>query len=115
MILPKQTLVLLVCNIVIFILIVSNMFLGKNKNWFLSIVLLIALIVPIMLMQLYSVNCMVTGDCNSWSWFLVAVAVLCTLVYIIGFINSIINLKKNTGPTIKTEEENLRLKVREIF
>ena len=58
-----------------------------------SVIVLIVLI-PIVFMQVYSLNCMVSGDCKMWSWTLASVAVLITQVYIIGFISMIIRMKK---------------------
>jgi hypothetical protein len=88
----QQGVILSICNIVIFIAVILSMFVikksvdtesNKTKSVFKNIAVLIMFLL-IMVMQVYSLNCMVNGDCQMWAWALTAFAVFGTLGYI-GF------------------------------
>lgn len=104
--LSKQGLVLLVCNMIVFIMIVANIFVSKKSNWVMSLFLLCVLIIPIMAIQVYSLNCMVTGDCRLWSWTLVAFVIVFTLLYIIGFLSMIVKMKQDPVTTKESKEHD---------
>ena len=116
MILQTQSIVLLVCNLIIFVLVGANVLINKKENapsWLLTLILLVMIVLPIMIVQVYSLDCMFTGDCRAWSWTLATAAIVVTLIYIVGFISMIIKLKKSSGPTkrfiTEKEEENDKL------
>lgn len=98
-IISNQAIILSICNLIIFMLMFINVFISKQKSKIVVILGLIFIVIPIMIIQIYSLNCMVTGSCTVWSWTLSAIAIIFTLIYVIGFIIMIIKLKKNTGPT----------------
>jgi NADH:ubiquinone oxidoreductase subunit 3 (subunit A) len=66
----------------------------KSKSYI--IILLLFVILPFMVMQIYSLNCMVTGECHAWSWTLSVIAAIFTFLYVIGFIAMIMKIKKNS-------------------
>lgn len=104
--LSHQAIVLIVCNFVVFMLMFINVFIPRKNvtntpsKTAVSFVLLLV-ILPIMILQIYSLNCMVTGECYAWSWTLSVIAAIFTIIYVIGFILTIVKLKQNTGPTIQ--------------
>lgn len=88
----QQAIVLSICNIIILIAVIISMFVLKKskdteqykiKTVLKNIAALIMFII-IMVMQIYSVNCMITGECHIWTWILVAFFAFGTLMYI-GF------------------------------
>ena len=90
--LSQQGLILSICNVIIFVAVVLSMFVikksadtepNKIKSVFKNIAVLLMFLL-IMVMQVYSLNCMVTGECQVWAWTLTAFAVFGTLGYI-GF------------------------------
>jgi hypothetical protein len=104
-IISNQAIILTVCNFIIFMLMFANIFISKQKSKTIVILGLIFIVIPIMIIQIYSLNCMVTGSCVAWSWTLSIIAIVLTLVYVIGFIAMIMKLKRNAGPT---QEEQLK-------
>lgn len=90
--LSTQAIILLVCNLVVITAMGLSLFaLKKNvdKGESKTVVLIqnlavMIMFVVVMMMQVYSVNCMVYGDCQLWTWFLVGLAVVGTLTFL-GF------------------------------
>lgn len=97
MIISKQAIILMICNFIVFMLLLLNTFITKTPNRTGIIVVLFLLILPFMLLQIYSLNCMVTGECYAWSWIIAYIAIAFTVLYVIGFVVMIQRLKK-TGP-----------------
>lgn len=58
-------------------------------------VLIVFATIPLFLLQTYTVNCMVVGDCNIWTWVVTTIIVIVTLMYIITAIMSIIKHRKS--------------------
>lgn len=87
-----QAIVLGICNFVILIALILSMFVLKKSaaegesrvKIVLKNVAALVMFLVIMVMQIYSLNCMVYGDCASWAWVLTAFAIFGTLTYI-GF------------------------------
>lgn len=109
MYLSPQAIVLIICNAIILMLMLINVFIPRKDsqklgNKGLMFLVIILFIIPIMLIQIYSLNCMVTGSCTKWSWTLSIIAVIFTVVYVIGFVTAIIRLKRNAGPSTQTIE-----------
>jgi len=98
MLVSKQAIILMICNFIVFMLLLSNTFISKIPNRTAILLVLFLLILPFMLLQIYSLNCMVTGECYTWTWIIAAIAVVFTILYVIGFI-IMIKKMKNTGPT----------------
>jgi hypothetical protein len=90
--LSTQAIILLVCNLIVLIAVGLSLFaLKKNvdKGESKTVVLLqniavMIMFVVIMMMQVYSINCMVFGDCQLWTWIIVGLAVIGTLTFL-GF------------------------------
>lgn len=88
----QQAFILTVCNVIILVAVILSMFVlkksqttdpNKVKTVFKNISVLIMFII-IMMLQVYSLNCMVYGNCQLWSWILTSFAIFGTLGYI-GF------------------------------
>lgn len=100
--LSNQALTILICNFVIFILLLANTFIPrknpsdaeKRMSRSGSFIVLFLLVLPFMLLSVYSVNCMIVGQCTTWTWILSAFVILIAFLYIVGFIQMIIIKKK---------------------
>jgi len=97
MIISKQAIILMVCNFIVLMLLLLNTLITKTPNRVAILIVLFLIILPFMLLQIYSLNCMVTGECYAWTWIIATIAVVFTILYVIGFIIMIRRLKK-TGP-----------------
>lgn len=87
----QQAIILGICNFVIFVAVVVSMFVLKkdadtNQGGkvvpILKNIAALVLFLVIMVMQIYSMNCMVYGECVSWAWIITAFAVFGTLAYL---------------------------------
>lgn len=110
MALTNQAIIIGVCNIIIFLGIIVSLFFLKVDilagNKAIAVLKIIAGLLWFLIMvaiQVYSINCMVVGDCIIWTWILVAFAILGTLIYIfsliyaLAFINDIQKAGSLTG------------------
>jgi len=101
--LSKQGWVLAICNTIIFIVVLIGMFSvkkdaeagDKTKALIKNVVALVFFFI-IMVLQVYSLNCMITGDCHIWAWILAIFAVLTTVLYMIAFVMIIFAANKKT-------------------
>jgi cytochrome bd-type quinol oxidase subunit 2 len=111
--LSQQALILSICNVVIFIALIISVFIikkttdkkeeSKYKIVLKNIAALIFFLI-IMIMQVYSVNCMVYGECGSWAWIITIFTVLGTLAYLGLFIYILIKSKTpDTKLVVKSE------------
>jgi hypothetical protein len=111
--LSTQAIVLAICNTVILVAVILSMFVIKKntdegnkvyatiKNIFALLMFII-----IMMMQIYSLNCMVYGDCRMWAWVLAIFAVVGTLSYIGFFAYIVFTMKKiSTYPKVMSTME----------
>lgn len=88
----QQAFILTICNIVILVAVILSMFVIKKSHTadpnkvktILKNISVLMMFIVIMVLQVYSLNCMVLGNCQIWSWILTAFAVFGTLGYI-GF------------------------------
>ena len=98
-----QAMILAACNAVIFIAVVIAMFLTKEEAdkgskvvaIMKNIVSLLAFFI-MMALQVYSLNCMVYGECYLWSWIIAIFSVIGLVIFILGFIY-IIYMTKSVG------------------
>lgn len=104
-----QAIVLTICNLIILVALIISMFIIKRTNdneqkvgaIMKNMSALLGFII-IMGLQIYSLNCMVYGDCHLWSWILVGFGILGTLSYLGVFAYIAYTLKKQQGlPTDK--------------
>lgn len=116
--LATQSIVLIVCNLFVLIAIILSMFVLKkesnaNKTTSERIttiaknVLALVLFVIIMALQVYSLNCMVYGDCQAWAWILTAFAALGTLSYL-GFFVYLVSTMKKIHTTVQNQIDDIR-------
>lgn len=100
--LSNQALTILVCNFIIFVLLLANTFIPrkspsdseKRMSKSGSFIVLFFLVLPFMLLSVYSVNCMIVGQCTTWTWILSALVICVAFLYIVGFVQMIIIKKK---------------------
>lgn len=114
-----QAIILTVCNVVILIALFLSLFVIKrsadspdeNKTaTILKNIAALVLFLVIMVMQVYSLNCMIYGNCIAWTWILTAFAIFGTLAYI-GFFAYIAmtakTVKKGMKDMLKPEESSI--------
>lgn len=99
--LSTQALVLLICNFVIFVLLFASILIPRSRDQpkqndakVARIILLFVIILPLMVLSIYALNCMIVGQCTGFAWSLSAIAILIAILYIIGFIMAILKKKK---------------------
>lgn len=105
MIISKQAIILMICNFIVFMLLLFNTFITKGSNRNAIIIVLFLMILPFMILQIYSLNCMVTGECYVWSWIIAYISIAFTVLYVIGFIIMIRKLKQS-GPEQEAKKIN---------
>lgn len=103
--LSTQAIVLAVCNLLVFIAITLSMFVLKKESdqnasksdrivTIVKNVTALIMFAVIMALQVYSLNCMIYGDCQLWAWIITAFAALGTLSYLGFFVYLIATFKK---------------------
>lgn len=104
-----QTIIVGICVFILVTLLIANVIVSSNQKKPLfctsnicMILLIIFVILPVALIQAYSVQCMVTGGCERFVWIIVGVAVLLTLIYAGLFIYKILKQKQ----LMATEQES---------
>jgi len=98
----QQAIILTICNFVIFVAVVLSMFVLKRSTdtetmTIIPILKNVAALVGfviVMALQVYSLNCMIYGDCNVWAWILTAMAVVGTLAYLGVFVYITVSASK---------------------
>ena len=88
----QQAFILTICNVIILVAVILSMFVLKKSQatdpskvkTILKNISVLVMFIIIMLLQVYSLNCMVYGNCQLWSWILTSFAIFGTLGYI-GF------------------------------
>lgn len=98
----SQAKVIVVCNIVVLIAVLLSIFgINKERNKqegkikaISKAVIVFVMFIVIMLLQVYTMNCMIYGECHSLAWAISSVAVVGTLIYLGIFIYLI--FKKHT-------------------
>lgn len=99
-----QASILAICNIIIVLSTGISMLIFARKSeeivtWNLVVnnVAAFLLFIVIMALQVYSLNCMVTGDCQIWAWVVAGFAVFGTLAYLglFAYLMGLLNKIKN--------------------
>lgn len=100
--LSSQAFVLAICNVCVLIAVLLSMFVikkntdnGETSSAMVKNVVALVFFIFIMVMQVYSLNCMVRGDCHVWAWILAAFGVIGTLSYLGAFVYILMSSKKN--------------------
>jgi uncharacterized membrane protein YdjX (TVP38/TMEM64 family) len=55
------------------------------------------IILPMVFVHLYAVNCMLEGNCNGFVWVLVGLSVLFTILYVVSFVIKMVKQKRQTA------------------
>ena len=91
----SQTIIVGICVFVLVSLLIANIFVSsqkdKRESMFCTsnvcmVLVILFVILPIALLQTYSVQCMVTGGCDRFVWIVTGIVILCTIAYISLFI-----------------------------
>lgn len=103
-----QTIIIGICIIITLLLAISNLFIPQDKESiftktkFYLLLIMLLVIFPLAIVHLYAVNCMLEGNCELFTWIIVALVIISTIVYVGGFIYRLVKLKK----TITSEEKH---------
>lgn len=100
--LSTQAWLLAICNFVIFVSVVISVFLikddgeqGKKGTALFKTVIALLSFLFVMALQVYSLNCMVFGNCLLWSWIVSVFAAIGCIAYICVFVYVVV-LKKTS-------------------
>lgn len=116
--LSTQAIILAVCNALVFIAIALSMFVLKKESdanvtksdriiTIVKNVTALIMFAIIMALQVYSLNCMIYGDCQLWTWIITVFAVLGTLSYLGFFVYLVATFKKVEG-SVQTTVQDIR-------
>jgi hypothetical protein len=103
----KQTIIIGVCFVIVLLIMLVNSLLPQKKqdttldrSKILITLAILLTFLPIALIKLYSVNCMLEGNCHVLVWVYVAIWVLLTAAYTGAFILKAIKTKKTQQEAI---------------
>lgn len=101
--LSSQAFVLAICNVCILIAVIISMFVikkntdsGHTSSALLKNIVALVVFILVMVMQVYSLNCMVRGDCHIWAWILAVFGVIGALSYLGAFVYILLFRKAKT-------------------
>lgn len=92
----SEAIVIGVCFVILIIVLILNAiipFNGEKHLKYLFIILLVVL--PAMLINVYTVNCTVYGNCHTLARLFAVIAIISTLVYVTLFVIKFIKYKKS--------------------
>lgn len=101
--LAHQSLVLMVAFMIILVIFTMNILIPSKGSPFEKLILLatmFAVVLPIMFIKVYSVQCMIYGNCNTFSWIIAGAAMLLALLYLGLFLKKMIDKKKELDSTV---------------
>jgi hypothetical protein len=95
----NQALIFLLCYIVILILIIVLFFLPIMRviplaERLIALAAYSGAFIVLSIAAVYSVNCMVVGECNVWAWILAILTILATIFTVIMYIYYMVRLSK---------------------
>ena len=103
-----ETIIIGICAFVLVSIMIANVFVSSNNKHEIfctsnlcMVLAIIFILLPIALIQVYSVQCMIHGGCDRFVWFIVGFAILLTCVYIGLFVWKI--TKQKNAQVIRTE------------
>ena len=103
-----------ILNLTLFIaLIVSTSYHSVPMNK-LKVVGIFSLLAFAMIMKVYSLNCMVTGNCNTWTWIITIVSIV-SLICAIAMVLTTLIQRKQLQNTLVTQQEYLRTMQERLF
>lgn len=95
--LAYQSLVLMIAFMIILVIFVMNIMIPSKGTPVEKLILLatmFAVVLPIMFLKVYSVQCMINGNCNTYTWIIASAAMLLALVYLALFLKKMMDKKK---------------------
>lgn len=116
--LSTQALILAICNVLVFIALTLSLFVLKKESTqnatksdrvltILKNITALLMFAVIMALQVYSLNCMIYGDCQLWAWIITIFAGLGTLSYL-GFFVYLVATFKKVESNVTTTVEDIR-------
>lgn len=96
--LAHQSLVLMVAFLVILVIFTMNIMIPSKGTPIEKLILLatmFAVVLPIMFIKIYSVQCMINGNCNTFTWIIASAAMLLALVYLGLFLKKMMDKKRD--------------------
>lgn len=105
-----QAWLLAICNFVIFISVILSLFLikddneqGKKGSAIFKTIIALGSFLCVMALQVYSLNCMVVGDCILWSWIVAIFATIGCIAYVCLFVYVVVVLKRAPNAVISVK------------
>mgnify|MGYP006275842617 CR=1 FL=1 len=95
--LTHQSLVLAVAFIIMIIVFIMNVLLpskGSKYDKFIVIAIALVVILPLMIIKVYAMQCMIYGNCMAFTWMIAAAAMVLALTYLGMFIHTMIKKKQ---------------------
>lgn len=95
--LAYQSLVLMIAFMIMLVIFVMNIMIPSKGTPVEKLILLatmFAVVLPIMFLKVYSVQCMINGNCNKYTWIIASAAMLLALVYLALFLKKMMDKKK---------------------
>ena len=97
-----ETIVVGICAVILILAMIANVVVSKTSSTdsvfcttkLCMILAILFVLLPLALIQVYSVQCMLEGNCDRFVWIFVGIAVVLTLVYIGLFVYKIIKQKR---------------------
>lgn len=113
-----QAVILTICNVLVFIAVATSMFLIKKEGdantnvssrigTIMKNIAALIMFAIVMALQVYSLNCMIYGDCHMWTWIITGFAVFGTLSYL-GIFVYLVSTLKRVKDTVKSDIDDIR-------
>ena len=102
-----QSIVVGVCSIICLLILFTNSILNQSytvKEKAIAFVVIFFVGVPFLLLQVYTVNCVVVGTCDIYGWIITSIAIITTLTYLGLFVYKIVVKKQQSYVTQEIKE-----------
>lgn len=101
--LAYQSLVLAVAFLIILVIFTMNIMIPSKGTPVEKLILLatmFAVVLPIMFIKVYSVQCMIDGNCNTYTWIIASLAMFLAIIYLGVFLKKMVDKKKELDSSI---------------
>lgn len=97
-----QSIVVGACIIVCLLVLFTNSILNQSssaKDKAIAFLVLFFVGIPLLILKVYTVNCIVLGSCDMYGWILASIAIVVTLAYLGLFVYRIVVKKEQSYVT----------------
>jgi len=110
MITTNQSIIITICGFIVLLIMIINIIKNKTINIVSKIsmiLVIICIITPLYILKIYSVNCMIDGNCVMLTWIFVILTMIFTFIYLFSFIYIILYPKKDKNENSKLNKDLL--------